>query len=546
MINLNEETQAILDSAVNDLNLFGKRLRPKMLEVVEKVQKDLPIFKQFETGELLDYLKANKPVKTASVKRTASNKPLVDTLQRGQSHTEIDTSRAGHNGYIICSAQNNTELNMPFFEALKTYAEAKELTLLVSGFSYNKTGFQVDRDEQNQNANYCKSIREYMVSAPTLLYDNLIFAAELDIIPTATRPTNGLNNYHAENSLIIPHAKIELQSLPTALFDDPKFIYSTGCLTVANYRKQRAGQKAEAEHAIAALIVEPHSLASTGWQVRQLHWKDSSFIDLDIEVFADLIQEAEQANCVTFGDLHSEKMDYSSLTNAIELASSLEAKNIVCHDTFDFSSRNHHNVANHLFIAAQGQTSIKDDLKQAASVLSTIGDNLPDMERCYIVRSNHDEALDRFLTERAYDFRNDPINARLYLDLQSEAYRFIENGEKVPDMFKVALDTCELEYPDQCHFLTRQETVKIQDVIISMHGDSGNSGSRGSPNQLSRTYDKLTTGHTHTVSIYSGCYTAGVTGDLDMGYNTAKGGGSSWSHSHIVQYSNGTRAAITI
>lgn len=534
--------KAIIKIAL-DANYYGKRLRDKKLEViegkifnlVEKFGQDTP-----EVGDIVDWLEENKPAQVATKKaKQQSNKQAHETVKGeflGETE-QLEDMRECH-AFIITSVQNNTKINEPFFKALQLYTEALNAQLLVSGFTYNKTGYQLDRDN---NVYFDKRVQPYMVNKPTRLFDNLVFAAELDIIPTATRPTNGHVGYHGDNSLIIGHSKVELQSLATPQGDDPKFIYSTGCCSLKNYRQQRAGQRAESQHSISALIVERNNKCSTGWQVRQLHWVNDSFIDLEKEIFQNHIEQALPAHALSFGDVHAEKVDYIALQDAINLGRDLQVKNIFLHDLLDFSSRNSHARENHFFIAGMGDQSVKDDLKIAAEVLIKIEESGAD--HIQIVRSNHDEQLDRWLECNKYNFMQDAINARLYLDLQSKCYSYIEQGKKKPDLFQIALDVCGIKYPDNVQFLTRKSVVKIDNVMLTDHGDCGTNGSRGTPTQMSKIYAKSTTGHTHTAGIIAGNYCSGVVGSLFMGYNER--GASSWSHSSTIQYSNGARAIIT-
>lgn len=523
-----------------DANFYGKRKRDTKLETCEDLRPTL--VKNFgqsvpEANQLVDWLDDNKPAKAANKKaRLASNKLAFNTESGAmKGHTE-NIKQAIGNCFILCTAQNNTALEGDFLTALELYAHHKNAEILVSPTEYARTLYETGTKGE---VFYSERVRPYLVDSPVRLYNDLIFAAELMLNPTVTRPTNGLQGYHGENSVIVPHVKIELQSYPTPQDQTPKFVWTTGTLTKKNYIQRAAGQKSEAHHCISALIAEPCHKSAKGYQVRQLHWVNGSFIDLGTEVSATEIKTAPRANAFSMGDIHSEKIDLIALDVALGLASELRVKNIFAHDLLDFESRNHHNRHDHIFLAGMGDQSVKDDLQMMAGILREIADCT---DQVYICRSNHDEALDRWLRDPKYNFMQDPINARLYLDLQSKMYEFIENGEKVPDILEIALQASEVEYPENAVFLTRQDVVKIQGVVLSDHGDCGANGSRGTPAQLAKTYSKATTGHTHSASIIMGIYTSGVTGSLKMGYNEK--GASSWSHAHTIQYANGSRALL--
>ena len=56
---------------------------------------------------------------------------------------------------------------------------------------------------------------------------------------------------------------------------------------------------------------------------------------------------------------------------------------------------------------------------------------------------------------------------------------------------------------------------------------------------------KASTAHTHSCGIYHGLYVAGTSSKLTTEWDYTSGP-TSWSHSHVVQYSNGQRAIVTM
>ena len=74
------------------------------------------------------------------------------------------------------------------------------------------------------------------------------------------------------------------------------------------------------------------------------------------------------------------------------------------------------------------------------------------------------------------------------------------------------------------------------------HGDRGAHGARGSLRSFAKTGRKTNTAHSHQAGVIDGAWSAGVSGKLDMTYNT---GMSAWSHSHIITLPSGKRQIIT-
>ena len=187
-----------------------------------------------------------------------------------------------------------------------------------------------------------------------------------------------------------------------------------------------------------------------------------------------------------------------------------------------------------------GTTDVASEVAEAAKFLRDAEQRGCDT---VIVRSNHDEALIRWLKEA--DFREDPENALFHLDTNAAAYRAMAAGELFDAIEHVLRKA---GAPAKTIFLKRDEQYVVCEdagggIELGMHGDIGVNGSRGTLQQFARTGRKCVVGHTHVAGITEGAYQVGVMGALDMGYNE---GQSSWSHSSVVIYPNGKRAVLTI
>jgi len=189
---------------------------------------------------------------------------------------------------------------------------------------------------------------------------------------------------------------------------------------------------------------------------------------------------------------------------------------------------------------AAGATAVAAEVAEAATFL---GKAARPWCETVVVRSNHDEAMVRWLKEA--DFREDPENAVFYLETNLAAYRAMAVG----DTFDAIEHTLRAAgAPKRTRFLKRDEEYLVCEgagggIELGMHGDKGANGSRGSLAQFARTGRKCVIGHSHVAGIVEGAYQVGVMGALDMGYNE---GQSSWSHSNVVVYPNGKRAVLTI
>jgi hypothetical protein len=326
-----------------------------------------------------------------------------------------------------------------------------------------------------------------------------------------------------------------------------KFNYTTGCCTLRNYIQKKAGLKAEHGHAYGALIVEVD--AAGDWWVRQLHATDrGDFQDLDVVVRDGGVTAGNRVEAINWGDIHVEQLD--PVVRKLSwgrggILDTLRPRYQFMHDTLDFKSRNHHDARNphEMFRKwARGQDNVEAELKRVAAFLAAESKR----KSCttVVVDSNHDAALTRWLRES--EFRADPVNARFYLRAQRLVYDALAAGRKHFHLLRTLMR--HYGVPADVRFLGPDESFVIcksaGGIECGMHGHAGPNGSRGSPRALARLGRAVNSGHTHSAGIIDECYTAGVSGELNMGYNS--GAPSSWSQTLIVTYATGRRAIVTL
>ena len=463
---------------------------------------------------------------------------------------DVKRKRLEGNRFVITSAQNNTYVFRTAFQSLLSYCDYNDAQLIVGTYTYNKNGFQ-NLNKDSDGIWFDPYLNDYIIEESVELADGLIFNGEMNILPTAVNPLSGLQGYNKGNSGIIPHAKLQMESIPRHKHTEPTFLYTTGTITQRNYIQQKAGLKSSFHHVYSALIVEIDD--NEDWFVRQLVFdKSGSFYDLDVLYTPDGPVFNQRAEAITYGDLHAERADYEACTASFvdpmnSMLAVLKPKYQFVHDTIDFNARNHHNIDNpyHRFKAwKKGQDTVEFSIDTAANALSLMVENSePDCE-VMAVESNHDQALGRWLKDT--DYRKDPPNAVYYLFLQYQHYRAMENDEPF-HLFEFAVrDKLEPSEDERITFLKEDTSFMIcgpDGVENGSHGHRGINGSRGSTNQFRQLNTRINKGHSHVAEIKDGVYSAGTLSQLDMGYNV---GPTNWSHSNIVTYPNGKRSIVTI
>jgi hypothetical protein len=362
---------------------------------------------------------------------------------------------------------------------------------------------------------------------------------DISIQPTAARPVSGFEVFAGHNSAIFGHPKIEYKTVPSNQRHWPRILTSTGACTVPNYVSAKAGKKGEAHHTIGACVVERDPRL---FHIRQIYAApDGSFTDLDREYTPTGSRAAERPESMTTADVHEIKMDplvdAASFRGPSSICGFLRPKRLIYHDLLDFDTRNHHTRGDfqNRYARAMGWKNDVVEVEVARAI--DFLDRTPEDIEPIVVRSNHDAAYDRWLKEA--DFREDPVNARFYVETWKAMLDEFDRTGAWPDAF-------ELLYRQRgrgrARFLKQDESLMVCGVEHGQHGHIGINGSRGSLGSFSKIGTKISVGHGHTPGIMDGAFMSGVC-NLDQGYNA---GLSSWLNTHTVQYASGARTLISV
>jgi hypothetical protein len=443
--------------------------------------------------------------------------------------------------FILTSAQSGTKLFTPFWDNLKAFARLKGAEILVSRYRYNISQQQAKQSKTDATASsadwYAPEIEPYACDRRVRLCDGLIFAGDMNILPTATDPLSGLDSFTGIESCIFPHAKIALKSIATAMDDPRKKNYTTGTVTLSNYIQRKAGQKAEFHHAYGALFVEIDD--DGDFFVRQLNaGHDGAFFDLDVRVRDGKIGRARIA-AFSAGDIHARNIDpvvKDATWGEGGLVDTLRPERQFLGDILDFESRSHHNTLFDSYrLHVAGGDSVEGEIEDT---FRCVADMTRPWCQTYVKKANHDEHLERWLREA--NFKTDLLNAPFYLEAMAAVLRAIREGDKEFDLLQWALARVgEIDVT----FLPRNQSFIVAGIDMGQHGDLGPNGSRGTPRNISRTGRKANIEHSHSAQIVDGAYQAGTSTRLDLSYVR---GPSSWSHCHIITDENGKRQIIEI
>jgi hypothetical protein len=447
--------------------------------------------------------------------------------------------------YVITAAQNATGIHTAFFRALKKYCDVNKAELIIVPFRYrNPTSIWSAADESQDW--WQDDLNEYMYDGRMYINTNLQLLSDIKVTPTAVTPLSGFETITGGDSGIIAHPKIEMKCIATPANKLPKMMMTTGACTLMNYTDTKAGKKGEFHHSFGALVIE---VDGNHFHSRQINaMKDGSFMDIAggkvRRYTGNKVKRVAGIEALVMGDTHVDFLcpDVVEATfGKGGIIDVLKPKKLVWHDLLDFFSRSHHcDAIGNIAKAKTGRDNVREEVERAVDFIVS---NTPKNVVSVLVPSNHNEHLGKWINEE--DWKMEGINAEFYL----ETALAMVKGATVDPLYGIS-------HPDPFHYwvtklkpkhtlrlLTRDTSDVAKAIELSMHGDKGLNGARGSLLGLSKIGVKSIIGHSHTPGIRDGCYQVGTSSVLRRDWNS---GPSSWMNTHCLVYPNGKRSLINI
>lgn len=442
--------------------------------------------------------------------------------------------------YFITAAQNATPTLNGMIPSAEQWAKKCGGEILVIPIRHRNAD-SVHLTEDREDDWWDKETLPYLFNGRQNI-GSITILGDIKVLPTAVTPLTGLDSITGSQSGIVGHTKIQLTTVATPNNKLPKIMTTTGACTIQNYTESKAGKKGEFHHAYGACIVE---VKGKTFHLRQVSvMPDGSFIDLDKEYTPKGVKKAPPAEALIMGDTHVDFADPAVIKATFGdggIVKTLKPKRLIYHDLLDFYSRNHHHRGDP-FAGIAKQQSGKDDVRgEIDRAIAFVTKYTPKNTEAIIVASNHNDALSRWINES--DWRSDPVNAEVYLETalaMVQSVKMTKNGKYVVHPFTYWGNKA---WGDSVRMLGRNESYMVKDIELSLHGDKGANGSRGSVMGISKIGVKTVIGHSHSPGIRDGCYQTGTSTYLQLEYNS---GPSGWVQSHVVIYGNGKRSIISI
>lgn len=422
--------------------------------------------------------------------------------------TDGEGTLFGIKRFVITSAQNATPPHREFLASLINYCDHNESELVIIPTRYHNLRSVYSVEKRNDEW-WHPALQPYLLEKYSRLSHNLVVLANLKIRPSSSEPLATLESYSGLDSAIVGHPKIELKTIATPSQSLPKIFTTTGSVTIANYSDSKEGYRGEFHHSLAAVVVEIDNDGDA--HIRHIHADNSTgaFYDLDKYYTTTSVEPVDRIPALITGDTHAEFVDeevkLATYTGQNSIMKVLKPEKIVFHDVEDFYARNHHHRGNDVLSYGKhhfGRNNVEESLQLTADFIDEVGNS---QTESIIVKSNHDEAFDRWLRES--DPKADPENAMFYYYMKYNQLKSIERtktGFSSMDPFefwcKNPMRMFGLANPDRVRFLKRDEPFSVCGIELGFHGDVGPNGTRGTRKSFAKIGPKTIIGHSHCLT----------------------------------------------
>jgi len=428
--------------------------------------------------------------------------------------------------YLITAAEYGARPNHKQLDTYEQYAKENKAEIIVIPIEGQWRGQSLHERFKNYNL-----VNDYTLCKELEIKDFGIKSQNIN-------PLTGLRRFSSVNkSMIVASPKQHLEFVANSASYDPKAIMSTGVCTLPNYKEQhRIGKIGKEDHKQGAILVD---LEDNGYfHFRQIeNNSNGTFTSLGRRYNPKGKSKFVGSDTLVVGDLHTYQMDMDAYNTTLDMIQYLKPKNIVLHDVFDGTSITHHDIGKLITRGRKsgiGATSLRDELVDLGNTLNQLY-NVSDDANIYIVKSNHDETLNKYLEN--VRFVGDSQNLELSIRLATGML----DGR---DPLQYGLNLVDSGLPSKIKFLQRDSELKRYGWHLSSHGDKGSSGTRGSIVNFEYTLGKAIVGHFHQPKIRKDIRSVGTLERMDVDYT--KGSTGAWSATNAVIYKGGKSELLNI
>ncbi|MEK6841906.1 MAG: hypothetical protein AABX91_02025 [Nanoarchaeota archaeon] len=442
--------------------------------------------------------------------------------------------------YLITSAQAAASPYANLLDGFQRYSKDNKAEIIVLPMIGNSAKEDVDKLHRLFKDHYD-------IEEGKRKLNNNIQVEQFNVRPYQIDPLVGLNRFaQRETTLVFASPKQRLKPVAHSNHKYPKFLVTTGACTWPNYatgmdqsaERRRLGNIAKRDHVYGGLIVEVEGAEI--FHMRHIRADtDGKFVDLGVKYDGKKVSSA-RLEAMVLGDYHH-GVNLDDVREATyEMIAEFEPKKLFLHDFMDGHSVSHH--VDKRFIEVKliqqmdkGHHILERELREGYDELMFLN-KLMKGKPIYLVASNHDEFLNRYLNEGRFMW--DPPNARYAFELAGYMAAKDYNNPMEAGFRKIG------KVPDNIIFLRRDEDLKIRGFQLGAHGDKGPGDGRGSITTKENDWGKSISGHCHKAQILRNTYTVGTMLPLTPYY--MRGWPSDSSHTHGLLWDTGTVQLVNI
>lgn len=445
--------------------------------------------------------------------------------------------------FVITTAVSGQKLHTGFLNSIKKFCKVNRAKLVV--LPAHDPAHNLDNEiEWHFDPSL---LDDKIVFEDTRLNSNL-YISGIRVTAKQINPITGLGEIsQTEGSFIAASPKQFLEYDSVSANKLPHSRMTTGACTLPNYKSSRGNSLrtaflAQHQHTIGAVIVEVQD-DNIYFTTQVQAAEDGSFCHYGYEYSPKKVRQLKgvEAPVLVMGDYHAGEHDETAVSAWINVINSLGVQEVVFHDMFNGVSVNPHEEDDIMLRAERarkGLNVLSNELLIASREIDRIL-GLKTIKKGVMVKSNHDDMIDRFLRKGKY-FK-DPMNFEFCGELSANLMAASKKGVR-KDFFKTGLELTKTpEHISKIQWLTTEDDYIVGGVHLGAHGDKAANGSRGSIKGLSKSYPKGVIGHSHSPGIFKNMFQVGTTSLLRLGYNK---GASSWVHCSCLVYRNGQRQLI--
>ena len=462
--------------------------------------------------------------------------------------------------FIITWAQNNTPIHEKFLNNIEKYADHINASIhIIAGRYKNPTSVFTDSKKDVWHERVVK----YLDAARHDVHEYLSIMSDVKIQPTAVNPMTGLQGMSGINSCVFGSPKAQFTTIPVLEGCKPKAMVTTGACTVSNYTDSKSGKKGEFHHTLGFVVVEIkdeetffmrqvtaledgsfsdlyHNVSFVGKEepivfdtkTDEINWSKSNFGADPVSLSGkSVVSKIKEIDACVLGDIHYGHEDKEVMDSTFKMLDCIVPKHIILHDVFDGNSISHHQMKDP-FVQYRKEVLGTNNLKKEVDYMISELSKFKKFENVVIVRSNHDDFIDRWLKNTDWKKQPSYINSPEYMKYSQILLEQYASEGEVKGVIPALINE---EYPEYIT-LGRSESYKVNGWELGQHGDVGSGGSRGSLQQFRKLNTKIIVGHYHSPGRLDGALAVGTSSGLRVGYNL---GPSGWLQSHVIIHKDG-------